>query len=268
MSRPGAGDGYHDPAWYPALGEVPSQRARIERREWDVLTVLDDCRWDYLTLVDEAAEMVRTPAEEATPDWTTRTWDREGWEDVTYISGNPFTTYAREAERFGVVLEERVGTYVEAFRGDDDSACNDLLHCTRPDRMTDLALAYLDGEGPPLVVHYLQPHVPYVGDVGVQGRHREPFVPDRETGDDLLDTVCPAVTLFREGEVSGSLLRHAYLENLKLVWRESERLRRRIYASDLTGVVTADHGEVLGPDRWGHGRPEDPRARIVPWLRI
>ena len=268
MSHPGAGDVHHDPAWYPDHDDLPGQRRRIDEREWDVLVVLDDCRWDYFSLVDDEVEMVRTPAEEATPDWTTRTWDRDGWEDVTYVSGNPFTTYARDEDRFGVTLEERVDTYVEAFRGEDDSAWDDLLHCTRPDWMTDLALEYLDSEGPPLVVHYLQPHLPYIGNVGVRARHRAPFVPERETGDDLLDTTSPAYALFHDGELSGSLLRHAYLENLKLVWRASERLRRRIRDDGLDGIVTADHGEVLGPDRWGHGPPHDPRARIVPWLRL
>jgi hypothetical protein len=56
------------------------------------------------------------------------------------------------------------------------------------------------------------------------------------------------------------MYRAAYLENLKLVWKKAEILRDRFDKV----ITTADHGEVLGPDSFGHGSGTN-QGDVVPF---
>ena len=84
-----------------------------------------------------------------------------------------------------------------------------------------------------LIVHYLQPHNPFVGPFG-----RELF---KQESTSLLDVVA-------ESDRSDEQLREAYRENLSLVLDEVDNL-----LDGLSGrtMITADHGEMLG-DRYDY----------------
>ena len=81
-----------------------------------------------------------------------------------------------------------------------------------------------------LVIHYMQPHTPYIGSTG-----REYFPEFRVRSD--LDRVNAS------GEIDTEKLRAAYRENLELVVDEVGSL---LEALDGKTVVSADHGEMLG----------------------
>jgi hypothetical protein len=109
-----------------------------------------------------------------------------------------------------------------------------------------------------LIIHYLQPHAPYVGPTGVE---------------QLPTEYLNFWTSFEEGKFDISLdkAKMAYRENLELVLPYVAEL-----LSELGGktVVTADHGELLGErDRpipvrqYGHPSNRFLRPLIeVPWL--
>lgn len=79
-----------------------------------------------------------------------------------------------------------------------------------------------------LIVHYLQPHHPFIGPTG-----REKF--DHESSS-LIEVV-------RSSNASDEDLCKAYRENLQLVLGEVERLMAALNGKI---IVTADHGEMLG----------------------
>lgn len=243
----------------PDWRDLPSQQDLIEEKDWDVLTVFDACRWDALEAVlDRDIPNVTTPATASTADWLTRVWNREDgfWEDVTYISGNAMSDWVQKPEEFGhdyeCDLDNSVGQHVRAF--DDDELYDRILGATRPDALTEHVPQY----NPPVVVHYMQPHTPFIGNVKLAAKGTErvkEWLPDdaRTSG---------VYNLAGNGDVSPEVVRRAYLENLDLVWGHAKRLQTHF--DDV--VYTADHGEVLGPDDWSHGRRDHSRARIVPWL--
>jgi hypothetical protein len=112
-----------------------------------------------------------------------------------------------------------------------------------------------------LVVHYVQPHAPYMGPTG-----REQFgdVSGMNIHDMLREMAAPK----RERV---ELLRTAYRENLELVLEEVDALLEEV---DGKTVVTADHGELLGERHLTlplreYGHPAGirvPELVEVPWL--
>ena len=103
---------------------------------------------------------------------------------------------------------------------------------THPETVTEHALAAHDSyPNKRLLVHYFQPHQPYLGPYG-----RERFEPGRG-----LAHVVKATDPTRE-----ELLR-AYRENLELVLDEVEVLLAEIPGKT---AVTADHGEMFGERMW------------------
>jgi hypothetical protein len=104
-----------------------------------------------------------------------------------------------------------------------------------------------------LIVHYMQPHKPYLGEIGEQFSY---------VGD-LYDTV-------RASDVTREDVHVAYEETLIRVLDEVERL---VEGLDGKTVITGDHGELLGetqsplPVRWyGHVKSlYVPELVEVPW---
>ncbi|WP_266081623.1 alkaline phosphatase family protein [Haladaptatus caseinilyticus] len=108
-----------------------------------------------------------------------------------------------------------------------------------------------------LIIHYLQPHQPYIGPTG-----RERF----KVSPGLRETL-------QQSDVNDELLRTAYQENLDLVLDSVADLLPSLEGRT---IVTADHGEMLGE----RGRPVPVRTYghfsglyhdelvTVPWLVI
>jgi len=117
-----------------------------------------------------------------------------------------------------------------------------------------------------IVVHYLQPHSPFIGNVPL-GLARW----GRGKGD--LHVACHALTrpdvAVAEGVVTWAEVREAYLSNLRLVW---DAVRQLVSAlPDRRIVVTSDHGEMLGEDGGKFGHEANwmyPELFEVPWLEL
>lgn len=230
------------------------QKELIYEQEWDVLVVLDSCRADYFDeLWPYSSDSVRSPAA-ATPPWLDEVWLTDDSPDVTYISGHPVT----EAERFGVEGMDEYTDYVPAHR----EAWDDILGCTRPEQIVDEAIA----QEPPMVVHILQPHTPFVGELSIRAEqclrpehldHEHPSIPER--GEGLSDMA--VYRLVQSGQVDPELIREAYADNVRLAIESVEPLLLEYNRV----AITADHGEALGEDeRWGHWWHMDETLQ-VPW---
>lgn len=255
-----------------------------------VLIILDACRHDYLKNVFTdffSGELSKKWSEASrTPHWVPNTWTKDY--DITYISGSPWVSsdsrYKSEPTG-GTTWDtsyrptEHFETIVPVIATDWSSD----LYTTKPRAITDSVLRHLSSEeNTRIVVHYMQPHKPYIADKS--GNYTsEPVIPvhkkSNEPGKEARDKVGKAdVPRYRirdqikDGNLNIEELRNAYRNNLRAILGEVNTLIEHIDPESKT-VVTADHGEFLGERIYGsrkfmHPDQMHPILREVPWLEI
>lgn len=249
--------------------ELTHQRTLLDElrsRERYCLLIFDAGRYDYLQplLSDQySGEVQRTfSAARDTFEWISKVWQGE-YDDVTYISG--MVPVSDEIPDFdmedfkrlydGINPGDSIGEIVKLWEDEWDHS----VATVTPERITERAMEYTDRDK--LVVHYNQPHSPFIGTPKLLGHTTgKSAKPQKGRPNDE-----PIWHRVRAGEVSDEYLRMAYWGNatraisaVKPLVRERE-----------TVVATADHGEALG--EWGvytHDRAPHPKRRAVPWQEI
>ena len=229
--------------------------------EWDVLVVLDACRADAYQQVVGRSEVVRSPAV-CTAGWIKAVWPVFARsEGVRYYNANPVVDRTLASMDVAPSTFELTPMW-RSLWGRHGAGRIPSVH---PQAISGYIWA---NQCPiPTVVHYLQPHSPYIGD--------PPLALTRWGGSGggaggEFGEACCALTApgraVREGRTSWPEVREAYLGNLRLAWDAVQVLAGSF--SDYRVVVTADHGEVLGEHggRFGHECGWDfPELRAVPW---
>ncbi|MFB6072459.1 MAG: hypothetical protein ABEJ88_05765 [Halobacterium sp.] len=224
--------------------------------DWDLLVVLDACRADVFREVvrDGDYDSLSADGTAVSPGSTSREWlasvfgdaSDDAVEDVTYVTGNPYTTRVLDADRFAAVDD------VWQRHWDDD------LGTIPPRPLTNAAIRagrqQSDGR---LVVHYMQPHFPSV------------VAEDNHGGgvalDDWGDQPMSVWEELRFGKRRPEAVWAAYRRNLEAVLDDVELLLENVDAE--SAVVTADHGNAFGEYHiYGHpGGVGIPALREVPW---
>lgn len=130
-----------------------------------------------------------------------------------------------------------------------DSHWSKDLGTVHPSDVTNETKKYKDEDK--LVSHYIQPHIPYIG--------------QKRLGKDIRGRI---LSKGKTGEITVSEVRKAYRSNLRLVLSEVTKLIKSF--DDRRIVITADHGELLGegnlyshPHKFNH-----PVLRTVPWFEV
>ncbi|MDB2245707.1 hypothetical protein PM076_13700 [Halorubrum ezzemoulense] len=193
----------------------------IFEEDWDNLILLDACRYDEFSRhhnltgrLEKRISRGATSSEFVRGNFT----DRE-LHDTVYVSANAYYAY----------LEDEINTSVHAYIGLHDEKYRVVKNqTTPPETVTDHAIrTHKEYPNKRLLVHYLQPHQPYLGTYGMERFNH---------GRGLIDTV-------KKSNPTRDELFKAYRENLELVLEEVESLLEQ-----LTGktVISADHGEMLG----------------------
>jgi len=230
---------------------------------WDVLIVLDACRAD---LFEEVANMdeydsyeVRESAGSATRQWTKANFSGQARTDTIYVTGNP-------------VVSRWVGTafykFVEVWR----DAFDPELGTVPAQPVTEAAIeAYGSNPEKRLIVHYLQPHYPFVKDPDLRFTRFEGTdeleVSEARTG---ASDVWEAVALDLVGSKEAW---NAYGRNLEYVLEEIKPLLEAVSGRV---VITSDHGNAIGERArpipmklYGHPTGiRHPVLRDVPWAVI
>ncbi|AXG08171.1 hypothetical protein DU500_15440 [Haloplanus rubicundus] len=226
-------------------------------QDWDNLLILDACRADYFEAQHEFDE---TPTRVVSPgkmswEFMQETFVGREFHDTIYITTNPFATRLPEDTFFKIeyLLDE----------WDDDIGTihpQDVVEAT--------VAAHEEYPNKRLLVHFMQPHRPYLGPTAETLRERVDLVGYRNQGDGL--QIWGAV---KEKKVTVEEVRTAYSESLDIALDEVETLLERVGGKS---VITADHGEMLGERVfpftsrvWGHSEGfSTPPLREVPWLVI
>jgi hypothetical protein len=140
---------------------------------------------------------------------------------------------------------------------------DDDLRTVLPETMTDCVLAaheeYPDKR---ILAHYVQPHIPFIGETGRDIPHEVVFVDEViEQGTDepnIWETI-------EQGRLDRDRAWEAYVENLDIAL---PAIDRPLDGVDRLSVMTADHGNVSGEHSlYGHPpRRHVPELIAVPWL--
>ena len=235
-------------------------------RDWDTLVILDACRYDYFEEQNTIEGSLDRVVSRGSNSWPYMQGNFAGrtLHETVYVTANP---HARK-------LDDDVFYAMETVldRWDDE------VGTVQPADVVDAALeAHESYPDKRLIVHFMQPHRPYIGPtaeqlrqrVDLQGYNRDRGLAEQtyeRTGESMWDAV-------KTGKVSRSELRQAYRESLDTVLEHVSDLLEQI---DGQTVITADHGEMLG-DRvfpftnrlYGHpGEIRCRNLRIVPWLTV
>jgi len=221
--------------------------------DWDNLIMLDGCRYDVLHDIKEFEANVgsrQSPASQ-TLEFLEKTVDGRSFTDTVYITANPQIT------KIDVEFAEIITLW--------DTEWDDNYETVLPESVVEAALSaherYPDKR---LWVHFVQPHIPFIGETG-----RSISQPSFQGGV-LSKGVAkkPGVwAQLERGELAVETALQAYRENIELVLPHAMTLVEQIKGKS---VITSDHGNGFG--EWGiYGH--DPYRHIpelitVPWVEF
>jgi hypothetical protein len=235
------------------------------------LIVLDALRYDYareiLPMYLNGTLTCAWSAAHDTFQYGNRCWGDRVYDEVTYVSGAvPLNSEETEFDNehfnrlYGdFVPRDNLPGLIDAWKD-----CWDTSLGTVPaDALTDYARDYQDADQ--LVVHYFQPHAPYIGREGLLG-HTDSTDAEPNTGEPVDKPLWDSI---KEGETTVNRLQAAYRANVHVAAREAARFIQSL--DDRRVVVMADHGELLadyGTDAVSHPRVPYPEIRRVPWFEV
>lgn len=256
---------------------TPFRNRLIWDDEWDICVVLDATRWDAFQQVALEYDWLDGVTSawsvgSASPEWYGKTFAPDVDVEmgrVGIVTANPFS--AKPSERAAgappgsLPLTDRgVGYLDEVWR---NAWYDDPVSTVPPDVVTDRAIsAWRDRRKHGvnrLVVHYMQPHIPFItrpewfgkrGDLSYFGE------PEMEEGTDPWHKV-------RQGRLPVDEFWIAYLDNLRWGLEAVDVLRRSV---DARLLITSDHGNGMGEfGIWSHP-PNQPHPilRRIPWVHV
>ncbi|KXA94610.1 hypothetical protein AKJ65_03895 [candidate division MSBL1 archaeon SCGC-AAA259E19] len=267
----------------------------LMEEEWDHLIILDACRYDYFRdlysdYLEGKLERVRSPSFH-TEKWRKEVFTEEH-DDVVYVSANPYINGRAEIKGFSA--QDLFHDVIDVWGWGWDDELGTVPPGKVNEGVREARRKYPDKR---LIIHYLQPHAPYLSLGKLPGKDsfgevRRDLGSSNTLGDFLTairDTLgkkfvkifswelgwkvnrflgfppaIPEESAFRKVGKEG--MRKAYRENLEIVLKSVEEI-----IEELNGkiIVTADHGELLGEGGdFVHHDENHPLLREVPWLRI
>jgi hypothetical protein len=212
--------------------------------DWDTLAILDACRYDLFAAANTLGGDLRRVVSKGTgtDEFVHENFAGGRYGDTVYVTANPHLQF----------VDARFHEVVRLWQTDWD----DDLDTVRPETATDRALAVHERfPNKRVIVHYVQPHYPFIGP---RGRR----LGDRYRG--FLERDRSVFHALEAGDLDAETVWAAYRENLDLALPAVERLREGV---DGLTVVTSDHGNAFGEwGVYGHGGPDVPALVDVPWL--
>lgn len=234
----------------------------IFEKDWDNLILLDACRYDTFKKTSDLPGSLTKVQSRGThsKEFVKANFSNRELHDTVVVSANSY--YKKLAKEHNIdlhdvfillneeaELSEKWPDMYEAYGNRIDP----------PELVSRKAIEVAE-EYPNkrLIVHYMQPHRPFIGPNGIE---KFSHVPE------------PMTDSIKSGEydVTRQDVREAYKENLELVLDDVDKLMRELEGKT---VVSGDHGELLGEGQsplplttYGHVHGVyTPELTEVPWL--
>ena len=251
------------------------QGESVLERDWDNLLLYDACRYDEFLRVcpfpTDAVER-RVTLGSRTSQFLRRTFDGRTCHDVVYVTANAQTLrydQERKDDPFHAIV-----SVVEEW--------DEETQTVPPGAVYEAALrAEEEYPSKRLVVHFLQPHAPFLGPTAEGSRERtgrtvKGLDPGREYTDietQDIETTSYTDILRYDPELTVEDIRQAYRETLALATKYVVGLAGRLEGKT---VVSSDHGELLGDRvhplgcrRWEHpGNVRSSELCTCPWVEL
>lgn len=232
----------------------------VIQRDWDNLILLDACRYDIFSenTTFEGGGVLSKEISKGDYSWEFMTQNFAGKElhDTIYVSANPYSVRIPEGVFFKFV------SLIDEWDGETGTVL--------PEVVTEKALEITEAHpNKRLIVHYMQPHAPHIGEIGSQlnqcgwNKYHDMGVPAK-VADGM--SIWEAVRL---NQITHEELRQSYLQNFKIVENSVNNL---VNSLDGKSVISADHGENLGERKllkryYGHSN-QTKECRFVPWMEL
>ncbi|WP_139136236.1 hypothetical protein [Haladaptatus sp. W1] len=218
--------------------------------DWDNLVILDACRFDLFqaeNTIDGRLSSIQSPASQ-TEEFLRKTVHKNSFPDVVYITANPQITK----------VDSQFHKIIPLWSTEWD----DSLGSVHPERVTKRAIKALkENPNKRLIIHYIQPHIPFIGSKGqmisqpeFQGQVFKP----KNRSDSIWQQL-------EAGNLNKNVAWEAYRENLSLSLPYVSELVENLAGKT---VITSDHGNSFG--KWNvFGHPPNihlGNLTTVPWL--
>lgn len=196
--------------------------------DWDNLLILDACRYDSFAKHADLSGTLehRHSLGTATYEFIRHNFKNRKEYDVVYVGANTWFLKLQHE------LDSEIHHFVDLQNGDFDVDWVDKeLKVVTPRTVTKHAKRINEKfPNKRLIIHYLQPHHPFIGQVGEKHFSNQT--------NSLREVVQSS-----DSEIDQSVIRKAYIENLEKVLSEVKRLIPNLMGKT---VITSDHGEMLG----------------------
>jgi len=228
------------------------QGTQVMQEDWDTLILLDACRYDMFAdrVPFEGDMQSRISLGSTSEEFLRQNFEEGQYHDTVYVNANVY---------FPKVNLDSDGTFHAVVDLLDD--WDEDLEIAHPETVTEAARTVHEKyPNKRVIVHYMQPHLPFIGEHGLKLRER---VGQRN-----------AWVPFRNGErpISVDELWEGYKENLDVVFEYVSDL-----LADINGkvVISSDHGNMVGerqgpvPTKRMYGHPwgvYTPELVNVPWF--
>lgn len=216
----------------------------IFNEEWDNLIILDACRYDeFATNVELLGKLdSRISRGSHSREFIRGNFTQKSLHDTVYVSANG---------NYGNLKNEIDASITKFVFVERDEVDGRTSHPTTVRQKAEEIFEEYPNKR--LIVHFMQPHQPYLGPTGREMPYYGGLMP----------------TAGADG-ISHEEIIQAYRENIDLAVAEVEKLLKNLGGKS---VVTADHGEILGerlhpvPIKWyGHPRGHYMEELVkVPW---
>lgn len=229
-----------------------SDAVDILQEDWDNLLLLDACRYDTFEQRHDLPGKLesRRNVASSTIEFLHRQFDGADLSDTVYVTANP-QLYRRQ-ENLDLNVHEVINVW-------QDEGWDDEFKTVRPGTMVESTLAAAERyPNKRLLVHFIQPHVPFIGPTGQAHFEGDSLKFWMRINNDEID-------------VDDETVWRAYEENLDLALPHVEDLMAELRGKT---VVSADHGQMIGErahpiPQLEYGHPSyvytDALVR-VPWL--
>lgn len=233
--------------------DVRNISGTVMQEDWDNLIILDACRYD---LFAECNKFDDDLSKRISLGSHTSVFFKENFQDecmdTVYVSGTPQFNYNSMSKHF-----------LDDYQVWDTDLWDENLKTVPPREMVSAGMkAFKQHPNKRLIIHFLQPHYPFIGETGREIEHRS------VGGGGLIDTHGKSIwELLKQGEIDQDTVWQAYRENLEIALPAVNELADKLNGKT---VVTSDHGNSFG--EWGvYGHPANTFLSSlveVPWYEL
>jgi len=232
-----------------------------------LLIILDACRYDFFEQEYDKyfnGELMKVESSgRDTFEWAKHTFDEKY--SFPYVSGAvPINSVIKNVNPGGVkhlysgyTPSDHLTNIIDTWK----QGWNELLGTVPPWKVTQSALNNFNDR---MVIHYFQPHSPFIGKKPILGGRGKEYGKGRGNP--------PDQTIWwraKNNILTDTELREAYRENLRLALTNVAKLISNLPDQSDNIIITSDHGNLLGErDQYAHPRVNSKLLYEVPWFKV